>query len=57
MEVILIRLENTTKSVKVLKAYGKKTLRIFPGFNNVDIEKNELAAYSKTPVNQAMIQE
>lgn len=57
MEVILITLENITKAVRVLKASGKKTLRIMPGFNYVDIEKDELAAYSRTPVNKSMIEE
>lgn len=53
----MITLQNTTKSVKVLKANGMPILRVIPGFNYVDIKEDELKKYAKTEVNKAVIKE
>lgn len=57
MEDILITLQNTTASVKVLKARGMKTLRVIPGFNYVDLDEEEMKEYAKSSINKAMIKE
>ncbi len=57
MEDILVTLENTTKSVKVLKAFGLKTLRVIPGFNYVDCTEDEMKQYAKSAINKSIIKE
>lgn len=53
----MVTLENTTKSVKVLKATGMPTLRVIPGFNYVDLSEDEMKEYTKSDVNRAVIKE
>lgn len=53
----MLTLKNKTKSVKVLKAWGMPTLRVLPGYNYVELTKEELKKYSETKVNKAMIKE
>lgn len=54
----MITLKNTTKSVKVFKAWGEKTLRIIPGYNYVKITKEEFKEkFLSTDVNKAIFKE
>lgn len=53
----MVTIKNDSKAVKVLKAWGLKTLRISPGFNYVDCTSEELAEYFKTEVNKAITKE
>ena len=46
---------NTSKSVKVLKAYGKPDLRLFPGHN--DVSDVKLEDYFKSAVAKGMKKE
>lgn len=53
----MFTLQNRSESVKVLKAYGMKTLRVIPGFNYVECTEDELNEYRKSTVNKAIIKE
>ena len=53
----MITLKNNSSKVIVFKAWGKKTIRVIPGFNNIEISEKEWEKYIESKVAQANIEE
>ena len=53
----MIMIENRSKATKVLKALGRVDIRLFPGFNNVNISEDELMIYLDSNSARGMVKE
>lgn len=53
----MITLKNNSTKVIVFKAWGLKTIRVIPGFNNIDISEEKWEKYIKSDVAKATLEE